>query len=459
MSFSTDFLWGAATSSYQIEGGAYEDGKGLNIWDIFSHDPGRIKDRYTGDVACDHYHLFKEDVRLMKELEIQAYRFSINWARILPAGTGKINEKGIQFYSELIDSLLDAGIEPFLTLYHWDLPYELHKRGGWLNEEIIKWFGEYAAVVSKYFSDRVTYFFTFNEPQCFIGNGYVNGGHAPGIRSTVRDTFQMAHNVLRAHGMGVRQMRENAVRDIKIGYAPTGSMSYPFSTKPDDIEAARRYMFQMPEAEDNWTWNVSWWSDPIFLGEYPEEGMKNFRAYLPDITKEDMKLISQPIDFYGQNIYNGNRVRMGKSGKPEVVLRSEGFPKTALGWPVTPESMYWGTKYLYERYKTPIYITENGVSCCDAVSVDGKVHDYPRIDFMMKYLGQLKKAVQDEIDIRGYFHWSLLDNFEWSQGYNEKFGLIFVDFQTQRRIIKDSGYWYRELIRKNGENIKDENIK
>lgn len=459
MSFSTDFLWGAATSSYQIEGGAYEDGKGLNIWDIFSHDPGRIKDGYTGDVACDHYHLFKEDVRLMKELEIQAYRFSINWARILPAGTGKINEKGIQFYSELIDSLLDAGIEPFLTLYHWDLPYELHKRGGWLNEEIIKWFGEYAAVVSKYFSDRVTYFFTFNEPQCFIGNGYVNGGHAPGIRSTVRDTFQMAHNVLRAHGMGVRQMRENAVRDIKIGYAPTGSMSYPFSTKPDDIEAARRYMFQMPEAEDNWTWNVSWWSDPIFLGEYPEEGMKNFRVYLPDITKEDMKLISQPIDFYGQNIYNGNRVRMGKGGKPEVVLRSEGFPKTALGWPVTPESMYWGTKYLYERYKTPIYITENGVSCCDAVSVDGKVHDYPRIDFMMKYLGQLKKAVQDEIDIRGYFHWSLLDNFEWSQGYNERFGLIFVDFQTQRRIIKDSGYWYRELIRKNGENIKDENIK
>lgn len=449
MSFSADFLWGAATSAYQIEGGAYEDGKGLNIWDIFSNDPGRIKGSHTGDIACDHYHLFKEDVRLMKELGIQAYRFSINWARILPAGTGKINEKGIRFYNELIDSLLDAGIEPFLTLYHWDLPYELHKRGGWLNKEIVQWFGEYAAVVSKYFSDRVTYFFTFNEPQCFIGNGYVNGSHAPGIRSTVRDSFEMAHNVLCAHGMAVRRMRENAVRDIKIGYAPTGSMSYPFSTKPDDIEAARKYMFQMPNSKEDWAWNVSWWSDPVFFGEYPEEGVRNFREYLPNITKEDMKLISQPIDFYGQNIYNGHQIRMGKSGVPEVVSRSEGSSKTASGWPVTPESLYWGPKFLYERYKTPIYITENGVSCCDAVSMDGKIHDYPRIDFMMKYLEQLKKALQDEIDIRGYFHWSLLDNFEWSQGYNERFGLVFVDFQTQRRIIKDSGYWYREMIRSN----------
>ena len=453
MGFCKEFQWGAATSSYQIEGGAYEDGKGLNIWDVFCQEENRIFGGHTGDKACDHYHRFREDVEIMKSLGIKAYRFSINWARILPEGTGKVNQAVIKFYTGLIDALLEANIEPFITLYHWELPYELYKKGGWLNEEIVDWFGAYAKLVAEHFSDRVKYFFTLNEPQCFVGLGFLDGVHAPGVQAPVRDTFQMAHNALKAHGNAVRMLRENAKQDIQVGYAPTGTMSYPDSEKPEDIEAARQHLFGFHEPISGWTWNVSWWSDPVLFGEYPEEGMRRFQKYLPRITKEDLQLISQPIDIYGQNIYNGQRIRMGENGQPGIVKRYDGFPKTALDWPVTPECLYWGPKFLYERYQKPIYITENGLSCHDVVSLDGQVHDPNRIDFLARYLGALKKCAQDGTDIRGYFQWSLLDNFEWHSGYAERFGLVFVDYNTQKRIIKDSGYWYRELIRLNGENL------
>lgn len=447
MSFGKDFCWGVATSSYQIEGGAYEDGKGLNIWDVFSKEEGRIAGGHTGDVACDHYHRFREDISLMKELGIRAYRFSLNWARILPNGTGAVNEAGIRFYNNLIDVLLEAGIESYITLYHWELPYELYKKGGWMNREIVRWFGEYAAVAARYFSDRVKYFFTINEPQCFIGLGFLQGVHAPGLKSPVRDTLLMAHHVLMAHGEAVRQLREHARQDLKIGYAPTCGMSYPDSDSAADIEAARRHLFGVPDSLQEWTWNVSWWSDPVFFGEYPEEGMRKLYAYLPEITKEDMRLMAQPIDLYGQNIYNGNRIRMGEDGKPQVVEREPGFPRTAVGWPVTPECLYWGPKFLYERYQTPIYITENGIACGDSVSLDGGVHDSDRIAFLERYLGALKRCIYDGTDVRGYFYWSLLDNFEWNQGYDPRFGLVYVDYKTQRRIIKDSGYWYRDYMR------------
>lgn len=447
MGFRKDFYWGAATSSYQIEGGAFEDGKGLNIWDVFSREEGRIAGGCTGDEACDHYHRFRQDVALMKELGIKAYRFSLNWARILPNGTGKVNESGIRFYSDLIDTLLEAGIEPFVTLYHWELPYELYKKGGWMNRDMVRWFGDYAALAAERFSDRVKYFFTINEPQCFIGLGFLQGIHAPGLKAPVRDTLLMAHHVLMAHGEAVRQLREHARQDLQIGYAPTGSMSYPASERAEDIEAARSHLFGIPDSLRDWTWNVSWWSDPVFFGEYPEEGMRKLHAYLPEISREDMGLIAQPLDMYGQNIYNGNRIRMGEDGKPQIVPREQGAPRTAIDWPVTPECLYWGPKFLCERYHTPLYITENGVACSDAVSLDGKVHDPGRIDFMERYLGALRRCAEDGTDVRGYFYWSLMDNLEWNRGYDPRFGLVYVDYATQERIIKDSGYWYKTMIR------------
>lgn len=453
MGFCEDFSWGVATSSYQIEGAAYEDGKALNIWDVFCKEEGRIFGSHTGDVACDHYHRFREDVEIMKQLGVKSYRFSINWARVLPDGTGKVNERGVRFYNELIDELCLAGIEPFITLYHWELPYTLYKKGGWMNREIVNWFGEYARLVAERFSDRVTHYFTLNEPQCFVGLSFLEGVHAPGVKGPVRDTFEMSHNVLMSHGMAVKMLREYAKQDIQIGYAPTGTMSYPDSDRPEDIEAARSHLFGFHENMERWTWNVSWWSDPVLLGAYPEEGLKRFRTYLPEIKQEDLRLISQPIDFYGQNIYNGNRIRMGADGLPEVVKRYDGFPKTALDWPITPECLYWGPKFLYERYQKPIYITENGLSCHDVISLDGQVHDPNRIDFLTRYLGELKRAAADGVDIRGYFQWSFMDNFEWHSGYAERFGLVFVDYNTQQRIIKDSGYWYRNLILENGASL------
>ena len=450
MGFAKDFVWGAATSSYQIEGTGRDSGKGQNIWDVFTKEPGRVYEGHTGDIACDHYHRFREDVAYMKELGLKGYRFSIDWSRVLPEGTGKVNEKGIDFYNALIDELLEQGIEPYITLYHWELPYEIYKRGGWMNPEIVEWFGQYARLVAERFSDRVKYFFTLNEPQCFVGLGFLQGCHAPGVKAPLRDTFEMAHNALKAHGRAVQMLRAYGKQNVQIGYAPTSGMCYPEKETPKDIEAARKALFALPDDLSNWTWNVSWWSDPVILGKYPEEGMKKYEKYLPVITDEDMKLISQPIDFYGQNIYNGRCIRMGTDGRPEEVRRPAGFPKTATNWPVTPEALYWGPKFLYERYRKPIYITENGMACYDTVSQDGKVHDPNRIDFLARYLKNLKRAAE-EIDIRGYFQWSLMDNFEWDKGYAERFGIIYVDFETQERIWKDSAYWYRDLIRRNGD--------
>lgn len=450
MGFAKGFVWRAATSSYQIEGTGRDSGKGQNIWDVFTKEPGRVYEGHTGDIACDHYHRFREDVAYMKELGLKGYRFSIDWSRVLPEGTGKVNEKGIDFYNALIDELLEQGIEPYITLYHWELPYEIYKRGGWMNPEIVEWFGQYARLVAERFSDRVKYFFTLNEPQCFVGLGFLQGCHAPGVKAPLRDTFEMAHNALKAHGRAVQMLRAYGKQNVQIGYAPTSGMCYPEKETPKDIEAARKALFALPDDLSNWTWNVSWWSDPVILGKYPEEGMKKYEKYLPVITDEDMKLISQPIDFYGQNIYNGRCIRMGTDGRPEEVRRPAGFPKTATNWPVTPEALYWGPKFLYERYRKPIYITENGMACHDTVSQDGKVHDPNRIDFLARYLKNLKRAAE-EIDIRGYFQWSLMDNFEWDKGYAERFGIIYVDFETQERIWKDSAYWYRDLIRRNGD--------
>lgn len=445
--FPENFMWGAATSSIQIEGVAPESGKGKNIWDEFSHIPGKTKDGYTPDVACSHFYRYKEDVQIMKQMGIQAYRFSIDWSRVIPDGVGKVNEKGLQFYSDLINELLENNIEPYVTLYHWELPLALHHKGGWLNDEIVEWFGNYAALIAKTFGNRVKHFFTINEPQCFIGLGYLQGVHAPGYKCSVADTLRMSHNVLKAHGRAVQMLREYAP-DAQVGFAPTCGIPYPASDKAEDVEAARQVMFSVPES-DNWTWNVPWWSDPVLLGHYPEEALRRFHKELPNITKEDLKLISEPIDIYGQNIYNGWMVKMGDDGKPVTVSRYQGFPTIATGWPITPECLYWGPKFLYERYQKPIYITENGISCNDVISLDGKIHDAGRIDFEERYLAQLNRVIQDGADIRGYFYWSLMDNFEWSEGYTQRFGLVYVDYRTGERIPKDSARWYQKVIENN----------
>ncbi len=452
MGFKKDFVWGAATAAYQIEGAYNEDGRGMSVWDVFSQQPGKVFDNHNGNVACDHYHRFQEDIKLMKEIGIKAYRFSVSWTRIMPTGMGVINEKGVAFYNALIDELIANGIEPYITLFHWDYPYDLYKRGGWLNDESVRWFADYARVVTELFSDRVTHFITFNEPQCFIGCGYLWGDHAPGLKCSYRDVLQMAHNVMKAHGMAVIEMRKAAKRPIKIGYAPTGTAGCPETETAADIEAAKKYMFSCNSVDDCIS-GILWWSDPVIFGKYPEDGLKVCEVYMPKVTKEDMELIHQPIDFYCQNIYQGNIIRADENGNPECVQRAPGYNKNSMRWPITPQCLYWGPKFLYERYNLPFFISENGMPSLDFVSEDGAVHDAPRIDFLKRHLSEYERAAQDGADIAGYFEWSLLDNFEWAFGYSERFGLIYVDYVTQKRIIKDSGRWYGEFIKKNtGEN-------
>lgn len=453
MAFRKDFVWGAATAAYQVEGAVHEGGRGLSIWDVFCEQQGKVFEGQTGEVACDQYHHYKEDAKLMKEMGIKAYRFSVSWSRIMPNGTGEVNPEGIAYYNNLIDALIENGIEPYLTLYHWDLPYELQRKGGWLNDESVEWFREYTTVVAKNFSDRVKYYFTFNEPQCFIVLGYFRGEHAPGLCYGYREYFQVAHNVLKAHGAAVIALREHSKQEVKVGFAPTGAYFVPETEKPEDIEVARKAMFGLDDTIEGSMWSNIWLSDPVMLGHYPEEGLRRFAQYLPKITEADMKLIHQPVDFYGQNIYNTVKVRAGKNGEMIRVKRYDGFPKTSIDWPVTPDCLYWLPKFFYERYKKPIYITENGVATTDWVCLDGKVHDSYRIDFYARYLKELKRAADEGVDIAGYFAWSLMDNFEWTKGYSERFGLVYVDYNTQERIIKDSGHWYKEVIQKNGENL------
>lgn len=450
--FRDDFVWGVAGSAYQTEGRDLYDGAGKMIWDTFAEE-GRIMDGSDAAAACDHMHRYPQDYRMMRLLGVKAYRFSVSWSRIIPEGTGEVNTKAVALYRNMILQMKKNGITPYLTMYHWELPQALQDQGGWLNEEMIRWFGGYARVIAENFSDLCEYFITLNEPECFVGLGYLSGIHAPGQKLTYKETFQIAHNVLRAHGQAVINLRKYAKQPIQIGYAPTCSMAYPESDRPEDIEAARRVLFSFYNPMDNWTWNVAWFNDPVFLGSYPTQGLKQFKEYLPVITQEDMELIHQPIDFMGQNIYNGYIVRAGKDGEPEFVGRPAGYPKTAAGWPVTPECIYWGVKFLYDRYKLPLYVTENGMSCHDIVSADSQVHDPNRITFLDAYLSALQKASDDGADVRGYFLWTFLDNFEWDKGYTERFGIVYVDFATQKRIAKDSAYWYQKTMACNGRNL------
>jgi beta-glucosidase len=447
ISFPNDFVWGVATASYQIEGTPTADGGGASVWDMFTRKQGAIWDSSSGAVACDHYRRFREDVALMRDLGLQGYRFSISWPRVIPDGTGAINQKGLDFYDALVDALLEANIQPWVTLYHWDLPYELYCRGGWLNRDSADWFAEYAQIIVDRLSDRVRHWMTLNEPQCFIGLGLSNGQHAPGLKLDWPDVLRAGHHALLAHGRAVQVIRARAKQPTQIGYAPVGAVHVPASDSPADIEAARTAMFSITEKS---YWNNTWWLDPVFFGRYPEDGLQVFGDAAPPIRAGDMETISQPLDFFGANIYNGYTMRAGADGKPEGVSHPFGIGRTMYHWPVTPPSLYWGPRYYYERYGKPIVITENGVATSDWLALDGRVPDGQRIDFLTRYLRELGRAHADGVDIQAYFQWSFMDNFEWQEGYKQRFGLVYVDYQTQQRVPKDSAYWYRELIRCNG---------
>jgi beta-glucosidase len=448
MGFPKNFVWGAATAAYQIEGAAFEDGKGWSVWDMFTRKKNAIKRKQKGDIACDHYHRYKEDVALMKEIGLRAYRLSLSWPRIIPDGFGKINPKGLDFYNKLVDELLANDIVPYITLFHWDYPYELYKKGGWLNPDSPKWFADYTKTAIETLSDRVTNWITFNEPQMFIGLGHDKGAHAPGLRLGTKDIAQICHNVLLSHGHSVRAIRQYAKQPCTVGFAPAGMVPIPNTKSAEDIEAARKGMFYV--GNDTIAGSHAWWCDPVFLGSYPEIDLGES---MPDIKQDDMKIISQPIDFLGINIYQGYKVYDNEEGNNVVVPFEDGNPTTAFGWAVVPEVLHWGPKFLFERYNIPIIITENGMAGTDWVAVDNKVHDPQRIDFIARYLKNLHKAMDEGATVLGYFCWSLMDNFEWAAGFDPRFGLIYVDYQTQKRTIKDSGYWYREVIESNGNSI------
>ncbi len=450
MAFRDDFVWGAATASYQIEGAAREDGRGLSVWDTFCRQPGRVFEGHTGDVACDHYHRFAEDIALMKDIGLKAYRFSVSWSRLLPTGAGAVNPKGVDFYNRLIDSLLGAGITPFMTLFHWDYPQDLWNKGGWLNPDSPAWFADYAALIGKTYGDRVKHYMTLNEPQIFIGHGHQSGEHAPGVRFDRFHILRMCHNTLLAHGRAVAALRA-ASPGCKVGVACAGDAYIPATDSAADVEAARAATFRL--CPDTFAWSVGWWADAMIHGRYLDGAEETFGWEMPEIGPDDMKTMSPALDFWGQNTYFATVVKSDGRGGCEKVFPKVGRWKTAIGWTVSPEVMYYMPKFLYERYKLPIYQTENGLSNADHPAPDGRVADPKRIDFLNAYLYNFRRAAEDGVDLRGYFQWSLLDNFEWAKGYDDRFGMVYVDYQTQKRTPKDSAAWYAETIKANGGNL------
>lgn len=458
--FDKNFIWGTASSSYQIEGAFAEDGKGLSIWDTFANREGNIAHNENGNISCDHYHRYREDIALMHKLGIKAYRFSISWPRIFPegivkdaSGNIKYNKAGLDFYDNIVECCLANDIIPFITLYHWDLPQKLEDNGGWLNRETAYIFADYAEFICRHFSDRVTNIATINEPQIISGLGYMRGLHAPGKKLDIVSVLSVVHHLALAHGLAVSRMRAVAKQPIKTGFSSTGNLCYPARECPEDIDAARTASFSITVGDI--TFNHTIFCDMTCLGQYPdiinsglnkEPGLTDFPDYysLPFVQDGDINIMHQPIDFLGINVYNGHEISC-----TGAVNKKPGSPRTALGWPVTPGVMNYGFRFLYERYNLPIYIFEDGLACNDIVSLDGKVHDPNRIDFLTRYLTELNKAYESGVPILGYFHWSFTDNFEWHSGYDPRFGLVYVDYESQERIPKDSAYWYSSLIKEN----------
>lgn len=418
----------------------------MGIWDTFEQETGYIIRNENGNVACDHYHRYREDVAIMKELGLKSYRFSVSWPRVMPEGYGTVNEKGLQFYIDLVNELTEAGIEPMVTLFHWNLPTAIYELGGWENPQVVDWFEQYTDVVTTALGKKVKYWMTFNEPQLFIGAGLNAGVFAPFEKKSTEALMRISKNVYLAHGKAVRIIRKNCQNSI-VGMAPTGEIVIPRDMNAESIERARKLSFSMKK--ENFTSSITWWSDPVFFGKIPEDAQAIFGECLPVLTKEEWEIVTEPLDFYGFNIYQG--LEDLDSTEEYGPYAYPGSPKTSMDWNVTPEVLYWSCRFLYERYGKPIMITENGMSSFDWVSLDGKVHDPNRIDFLHRYLRSIKDAVSEGIPVLGYQYWSIMDNFEWINGYDKRFGLVYVDYRTQKRTIKDSACWYRDVIATNGE--------
>ena len=435
--FPADFSWGTATASYQVEGAWKEDGKGESIWDRFSHTPGTIMNGDTGDVACDQYHRYKDDIALMKELGLGGYRFSISWPRIFPDGKGKVNQEGLAYYSRLVDELLANDIRPFPTLYHWDLPQALQDVGGWANRDIIGHFTKYAETCIESLGDRVKHWMVFNEPWVFTFLGYIVGIHAPGLRDRAMGMRAM-HIVNLAHASAIRAMRSAGTAEA-IGTAFSMSAAYPYTESEEDRAAAERQH----------AFSNDWFLRPLMGGGYPRAYVDQDRALAEmDIQPGDDAAIKAPLDFIGINLYTRTIAANNPDETYLGVRQVPGpGPKTAFGWEVWPAALYQMIMRVHRDYELPIYVTENGCSYPTAPDVDGRVRDQERIDFYKGYIGQVARAIDEGADVRGYYAWTLIDNFEWGMGYSQRFGIVYVDFENeQKRFVKDSGYWYRDLI-------------
>ncbi|MDI6694555.1 MAG: GH1 family beta-glucosidase [Anaerolineales bacterium] len=441
LDFPPDFIWGVATSAYQIEGAWNEDGRGLSIWDTFCRQPGKIRNGDTGDVAADHYHRMPADVQLIGDLNIPAYRFSIAWPRIQPDGKGKVNAPGLDFYDRLVDNLLARKIQPFVTLYHWDLPQVLQDEGGWTNRTTAQRFAEYAQIVAQRLGDRVNYWITHNEPFVTAMAGHYTGEHAPGKRDLTA-ALQAAHHLLLSHGLSVQVIRSQVQHPVNVGITLNLTTVHPASDSQADHAATIRY-----DGIQN-----RLFLDPVLHGRYPEDMLNLFGPLFPQIQPNDMEIIHTPLDFLGANYYNRTIIRHDPD-YPLVNLQEihlEGREYSQM-WEIYPEGIYEVLVRLWNEYHPPkIYITENGIAVPDGLDADGRIRDYRRIRFIRDHIAECHRAIQAGIPLHGYFVWSLMDNFEWAWGYDMRFGLVYVDFKTLQRKVKESGRWFSQVIRQNG---------
>jgi beta-glucosidase len=459
LAFPPGFIWGAATAAYQIEGAATEDGRTASIWDTFSHTPGKTVNGETGDVAADHYHRYRDDVALMGELGIAAYRFSVSWPRVIPGGSGPVNAKGLDFYSRLVDSLLEASIQPVVTLYHWDLPQELEDAGGWTNRATSERFAEYAAVLAGALGDRVATWTTFNEPWCSAFLGYSSGVHAPG-RQEPAAALSAVHHLLLAHGLAIGELRSVLPAEARTAITLNLHVVRPATQSAADLDAARQI--------DGLANRV--WLDPLFKGSYPEDVLHDTRE-ITDwsfVQPGDLEVISRPLDVLGVNYYTPTLVRAYDGSGPKSTADGHGqggetwpgassvefLPQegqhTEMGWVVDPTGLYDLLMRLHrELPDLPLMMTENGAAFIDVVEPDGSVPDPDRVNYLRGHLNAVANAITDGADVRGYFVWSLMDNYEWAWGYAKRFGVIRVDFDTQERTIKDSGRFYADVVREN----------
>ncbi|MCR6655831.1 MAG: GH1 family beta-glucosidase [Opitutus sp.] len=440
--FPPRFVWGAATAALQIEGATTADGRGTSIWETFSQIRGKTAHGDTPENACDHYRRFKQDIALLRDLGLRHYRFSVAWPRIQPDGIGKPNTKGLDFYSRLVDALHDAGITPWITLYHWDLPQVLEDRGGWRVRATPEAFGKLSEIVVRHLGDRVKNWITVNEVHCFTRLAYGGGDKAPGANEPAQIVNQTYHHALLAHGYAMSAIREYGGRGARAGITDNCHVAIPVTETPADIAAATRW-FRDANAQV---------LAPIFTGRYPENFLRRCGADRPQVARGDLALISQPTDFLGLNIYSGAFIRAGRRGAPEALPYSPSYPRTDAEWlTLAPQSLYWGPRLAAEVFGAKaLYITENGAGYDDDTPNErGEVIDLHRRDYLRTYLAELQRATRDGVPVKGYFVWSLLDNFEWQDGYQRRFGIVHNDFATQRRTPKLSAHWYSQVARAN----------